>query len=187
MAKIITLCGNQGSGKDTVAGLLQHQHGFVRESFANSLKDAVAAVFNWDRELLSGDTIESRNWREEVDSWWANRLHIPELTPRWVLQYWGTEVCRYGFNDEIWIASLENRLLKYPDNNIVVSDCRFNNEYEMIKKSGGIVIYINRDNTSASNHISDHSLPETGYDYSINNNGSILHLHNQIQEILTQI
>jgi len=33
-----------------------------------------------------------------------------EITPRWVLQYWGTEVVRKGFHDDMWVASLENRL-----------------------------------------------------------------------------
>jgi hypothetical protein len=33
---------------------------------------------------------------------------MPTLTPRWILQYWGTEVCRRAFHDDIWIAALEN-------------------------------------------------------------------------------
>ena len=49
---IIGICGFIGSGKDTAADYLVNSHGFRRESFANSLKDAVAAVFNWDREML---------------------------------------------------------------------------------------------------------------------------------------
>ena len=47
---IIGICGFIGSGKDTIADYLVNFHGFRRESFANTLKDAVAAVFGWDRE-----------------------------------------------------------------------------------------------------------------------------------------
>ena len=97
---IIGLVGLIGSGKDTVADYLVNVHGFRRESFAGTLKDAVAAVFGWDRTLLEGRTRASREWREQVDTWWAARLNMPDLTPRWVLQYWGTEVMRRGFHDD---------------------------------------------------------------------------------------
>lgn len=140
---IISISGFAGSGKDTVADYLVAAYGFKRESFAGTLKDAVAQVFGWDRELLEGKTPEGRVWRERVDTWWANRLNIPHLSPRWVLQQWGTEVCRHGFHNEIWIASLENKLRKTKEN-IVISDCRFPNEIKMIKSLGGSTIRVKR-------------------------------------------
>jgi hypothetical protein len=140
---IIGVCGFIGSGKDTVADYLTNFHGFRRESFANSLKDAVSSVFGWDRTMLEGRTKQAREWREQVDPWWAQRLNMPNLTPRWVLQYWGTEVCRKAFHDDIWIASLENKLRNSLDD-IVISDCRFPNEIKSIKAAGGIVIRVRR-------------------------------------------
>ena len=140
---IIGVCGLIGSGKDTVADYLVNFHEFRRESFADSLKDSVAAVFGWDRTMLEGRTKESREWREQVDKWWADRLAMPTLTPRWVLQYWGTEVCRKTFHDDIWIASLENKLRQSKDN-IVISDCRFPNEIKTIKQAGGKMILVSR-------------------------------------------
>ena len=91
---IIGFVGFIGSGKDTAADYPVNFHGFRRDSFANALKDAVSHVFGWDRTLLEGRTRQSREWREQVDQWWANRLNMPHLTPRWILQYWGTEVCK---------------------------------------------------------------------------------------------
>jgi hypothetical protein len=140
---IIGFVGFIGSGKDTAADYLVNTHGFRRDSFANTLKDAVAAVFGWDRVLLEGRTKEAREWREQVDPWWAERLDMPKLTPRWVLQYWGTEVCRTGFHDDIWIASVENKMRKTTDN-IVISDVRFPNEIKAIHNAGGIVVRIKR-------------------------------------------
>jgi len=140
---IIGVCGFIGSGKDTIADYLTNFHGFRRESFANTLKDAVSQVFGWDRTMLEGRTKQAREWREQVDPWWADRLDMPNLTPRWVLQYWGTEVCRKGFHDNIWIASLENKLRNSKDD-IVISDCRFPNEIKSIKDAGGIVIRVKR-------------------------------------------
>jgi len=140
---IIGFVGFISSGKDTAADYLVNYHQFRRDSFANTLKDAVAAVFGWDRTLLEGRTKEAREWREQVDTWWSLRLDMPNLTPRWVLQYWGTEVLRGAFHDEIWIASLENKMRKTRDN-IVISDVRFPNEISAIKNAGGMVIRIKR-------------------------------------------
>jgi len=140
---IIGVCGLIGAGKDTIADYLVNIHQFRRESFANTLKDAVSSVFGWDRELLEGRTRQSREWREQVDPWWATRLNMPNLTPRWVLQYWGTEVVRKGFHDDTWIASLENKLRKSEDD-VVISDCRFPNEIAAIKRAGGLVVRVHR-------------------------------------------
>ena len=140
---IIGIAGFQGAGKDTVADYLQNIYGFKRDSFAATLKDAVAAVFGWDRELLEGRTKESRIWREQVDPWWANRLNMPDLTPRLVLQKWGTEVARKSWHDDTWIASLENKLNR-AHNDIVITDVRFPNEIQAVRNAGGIVIRVVR-------------------------------------------
>jgi hypothetical protein len=140
---IVGFVGFIGSGKDTAADYLVNFHEFRRDSFANTLKDAVSAIFGWDRVLLEGRTKEARDWREQVDTWWAARLGMPNLTPRWVLQNWGTEVCRNGFHDDIWIASLENKMRKTGDN-IVISDVRFPNEIKAIHNAGGIVVRVKR-------------------------------------------
>ena len=136
--KIIGLIGFIGSGKDTVADYLVEKYNFERLSFAGTLKDAVAAVFGWNREMVEGKTKEAREWREQVDPWWAERLGISKLSPRWVLQQWGTEVCRQNFHDDIWIASLEHQLIT-TEKNIVISDCRFPNEINAIRTQGGTV------------------------------------------------
>jgi hypothetical protein len=143
MSSIIAICGFMGSGKDTVADYLVNFHGYKRESFANSLKDAVSNVFGWDRELLEGRTKQSREWREQVDPFWSTRLKMPKLTPRYVLQYWGTEVVRKGFHNDMWVASLEHRLLQSKDD-IVITDCRFPNEIKALKNIGAKVLRVKR-------------------------------------------
>lgn len=199
---IIGICGFIGSGKDTVADYLVNFHGFRRESFAGTLKDAVSNIFGWDRTLLEGRTKEAREWREQVDIWWANRLDIPDLTPRWVLQYWGTEVLRNHFHDDIWIASVENKLRKTKDN-IVISDCRFPNEIKSIKVNGGIILRTKRGQepswyklaleenlykSESANielmklkiHASETSWIGTEFDAILDNNGSIDELYSKI-------
>jgi rhodanese-related sulfurtransferase len=139
---IVGFVGFIGAGKDTAADYLVNCHGFRRDSFANSLKDAVANVFGWDRVLLEGRTKEAREWREQKDEWWSDRLGM-NITPRMVLQQWGTEVVRNGFHDDMWIASLENKMRQTKDD-IVISDVRFPNEIKAIHNAGGIVIRVKR-------------------------------------------
>ncbi len=204
---IIGICGFIGSGKDTVADYLVNFHEFRRESFASTLKDAVSAVFGWDRTLLEGRTKEAREWREQVDPWWAERLDMPTLTPRWVLQYWGTEVCRKAFHDDIWIASLENKLRNSKDH-VVISDCRFPNEIASIRNAGGKIIWVKRGelpewyqyaiaaNQLGSNmamnelkmrkiHASETAWVGTEFDRVIENDGSIEDLYKQANSLLT--
>jgi hypothetical protein len=148
--KIIGVCGLIGGGKGTVADILVKEHGFEKVSFADSLKDMIAAVFGWPRHLLEGDTPESREWREQRDEWWSERLSIPNLTPRWVLQFWGTDVCRVNFHEDIWIASLEKKIMRKgmgsvnKPHNFVIPDTRFPNEINLIRKLGGEVWAVQR-------------------------------------------
>jgi hypothetical protein len=204
--KIIGIMGFISAGKDTVADYLCNFEEFRRESFASSLKDAVSSVFGWDRTMLEGRTKEARAWRELPDAWWAERLGIPHLTPRWVLQYWGTEVIRKGFNDSMWIASLENKLRTSHDN-IVISDCRFPNEIAAIKAQGGKIIWVQRGplpewydvavETNQGNfnhmataypevHASEWAWAGADFDHIIDNNGSIQDLYDQIKLIISQ-
>lgn len=202
---IIGVCGLIGAGKDTCADYLVNFHEFRRDSFASTLKDAISAVFGWDRELLEGRTKAAREWREQIDPWWANRLNIPHLTPRWILQFWGTEVCRTGFHDDIWIASLENKLRNAQDN-VVISDCRFPNEIAAIKAQQGKIIWVqrgqtphwytiaesaNRGDTKARQwlenegiHSSEYSWAGTSFDMIIDNNRNVEHLYQQINDLL---
>lgn len=151
MKDIIGVVGFLGSGKNTVGNFLIDQLGYNRDSFAGPLKDAVSVVFGWPRDLLEGETKESREWRDRPDEWWEQRLDWTNhklnymhrrFTPRLALQLWGTDVLRTNFFDALWIASLEYRL---KDNDrVVVTDCRFPNEIETIRKMGGKVIRVKR-------------------------------------------
>jgi hypothetical protein len=131
---IIGLSGFINSGKDTVAKYLVRNHGFTKLSFASTLKDMVSVVFGWPRNLLEGDTEESRVFRETPDYFWSSKLGH-SVTPRWVLQYMGTEVMRNYFCQSIWCDALENKIRSF-SGDVVITDVRFLNEIAMLQDKG---------------------------------------------------
>lgn len=139
---IIGLLGRMSSGKDTVAQELVNTYGFRQDSYASTLKDMTALLFNWDRAMLAGETAQSRVTREQVDPWWAEKLGIPNFTPLVALQLIGTDVFRNSFHTDIWMLST---MARYDNNeNVVISDCRFPNEVQAIREVGGRIVQVNR-------------------------------------------
>jgi hypothetical protein len=137
---VIGICGLIGSGKDTIAGTLVGV-GWERYSMAKPLKDMTAKLFDWPRDMVEGDTAESRAWREQKDEWWSNRLGF-DVTPRWALQYIGTDIMRKTFHDDIWVAYMEKFVGQ--NQHVVISDVRFPNEIAAVRRLGGEIWHVHR-------------------------------------------
>ena len=140
---IIGICGLIGSGKGTVADILVEHHNFKKLSFADKLKDGVSAVFGWDRQMLEGDNDESRKWREEKDKFWSKETG-KTITPRLILQLFGTDCMRNGYFDGIWVSLVKQKIIDNPDTNWVIPDVRFPNEVKMIQNAQGEVWQVRR-------------------------------------------
>ena len=193
---IIGICGLIGSGKGTVADILVEEHGFKKLSFADSLKDGVAAMFDWPRHLLEGDTDKSREWREIPDTFWTEETG-KEISPRLVLQLVGTECMRDGFFDGIWVSLAKKKLIRFPDQNWVIPDTRFENEINMIHSIGGKIWRVKRgqdpawfDSYRENNvepldvHPSEFKWVRSEFDQTIKNNSTFEDLKNQILSLL---
>ena len=203
---LIGLVGFIGSGKGTVSDLLVEKHGFIKESFASPVKDAISVIFGWDRSLLEGDTIQSRAWREQPDAYWSKKFG-KEFSPRQALQLMGTEAGRGVFGDTLWVSSLEKRLDS--DKNYVIADVRFPNEIETIHDMGGKVIRIKRGqnpewynlafdvNTKKDYYGMATAYPDVHYsewawigsyiDVSLDNNGELLELERRVDTLLDNL
>ena len=176
---IIGICGLIGSGKGTVGDILVEQ-GFTKVSFADKLKDGVATIFGWNRAMLEGDTDESRQWREQPDDFWTQETGR-NITPRIVLQEFGTECMRDGFDDSIWVSLLKKQMLDSPGD-YVVPDVRFRNEQDMIRELGGEIWRVQRgdvpewygcamlDNTTGSNLMESYDVHVSEYKWIDMNN-----------------
>jgi len=204
---IIAFLGFKDAGKSTAAIPLIAR-GYVPFSFADALKDCLAAIFCWSRPMLEGDTPESRTWREQVDAFWSVKLDIPGFTPRMAMQRFGTDIMRNHFNPNIWVYTIERRLsLLPPDSNVVLIDGRFPNEIAIARTYGGKVYRIRKGNepdwyqiamdanldgnahlrdmlqTSYGIHESEYAWIGSDLDGVIENNGSKDELYQQVLEI----
>jgi hypothetical protein len=190
---LIGVVGLISSGKGTVSDRLVEKHGYQKDSFAKSLKDAVASMFNWDRNMLEGDTDSSRHWREQPDKFWSEKFGKP-VTPRWVLQYFGTEVMRGQMYDAIWVDSCMGR---YKGQNTVIADTRFPNEVKQIRAEGGKIILVKRGqdpewfvNYVEGNvepkdiHASEYAWAKEEFDFTIKNDGTKEELFQQIDDLI---
>lgn len=194
---LLGICGFKGSGKDTLGDYLVKNKGFIKFSFASVLKDITAVLFNWDRNMLEGNTKESREEREKEDKWWSEKLGF-KVTPRIMLQKIGTEIMRNNLHADIWKIIVERKIVENKDKNIVITDCRFVNELDMIKKYNGKVIHIyrslpdwykeykNTNNNSPINGIHQSELNWIKYDFDIelDNSGLLEELYNNINKYI---
>ena len=196
---IIGICGLIGSGKGTVADTLVQDYGYTKISFADKLKDSVGVMFGWSRDMLDGKTIESREWREKVDEFWSKETGRT-ITPRLVLQEFGTECMRNGFYDGVWVSLVRKRVLDNPNTNFVVPDTRFPNEVDAIKSLGGLVWEVKRGEDPAwrvtyeltglepkNVHASEWAWIKSKKDSVITNDGTFDDLRSQVQDLLASI
>jgi hypothetical protein len=184
---LIGVVGLIGSGKDTVSKRLEQKHGFRRDSFAKSLKDAVSAMFNWDREMLEGNGDNSRQWREQPDKFWSKKFG-KTVTPRWVLQHFGTEVMRQHMHDAIWIDSC---LSRYDGKPTVISDTRFQNELKTIKENKGQIILVKRGELPTREQMQERGAHKSewdwmgwNFDHVIDNDGTKEDLYKKVDDLI---
>lgn len=185
--KLIGLHGHAGAGKNTFAEEF-HYAAFFEYAFAAPVKAVCMEVFG-----LSHMDFVDRARKEEVIDYWNK-------SPRELAQYVGTEMFRNHFGSDIWIKSLEARLIRdlsaREDKNrkVLITDVRFQNEADWITKQGGWIIHLTRPgyegNVGISSHASEQTLDFThltkGENYhKILNEGSITDLQLKAQQFIS--
>jgi hypothetical protein len=181
MASVLIGLGfRAGAGKDTVADLLVKNHGFVKLAFSAPLKDAASVMFGWPR-----DQLDNQEFKERIDPFW-------NLTPRTALQRLGTECMREQFDQEFWIKSMHQRITSLGASKIVITDVRFPNEADSIKRWGGSLWLVNRPGRLAqaldpanAAHPSETAMANyQGWDAVLQNNGTLEQLFEQAEREL---
>ena len=185
---IVGLSGLAGSGKDTVAGILVEELGFSQVAYADKLRDFLIAQDPWvKRDKIPtfarlSKVIDRYGWQGYKQSPYANEV-------RALIQRTGTEAGRGQIGDSVWInATLEN----LPKGDVVISDCRFPNEIEILKDYGeGRVVRVVRPQAGLpgqqGSHSSEQELPERYFDFTIVNDDSIAVLKTRVIETISAL
>lgn len=204
---LIGISGKKMSGKDTVAHMINRactpilgydiedgrryaiyeQYKFQYKKFADKLKDMVCLLLGCTRAQLENQEFKESPLGDEWDN----------LTPRKVLQLFGTEGVRKTIHPDIWVNALfadynperttDSTKWNKPISNWIIPDVRFPNEAERIKKLGGTLIRVERRSLlSDDSHPSETALDDyTEWDYVIENDGTLQDLKNKVQAICT--
>lgn len=149
--------------------------------------------------MLEGDTDASREWREQRDEFWSKETKR-NITPRLVLQEFGTDCMRHGFDDGIWVSLVKQELIKNPTKDFVIPDVRFPNESDMIQKLNGKVWKVSRGPDPVwfrmyqdigvepkDVHESEWRWANVKFDAIVSNNGTLDDLKSQVQDHLASI
>ncbi len=186
---IIGLGGHAGSGKDTIGNQLVKILNGQRFAFADELKNTA-----YDINPLIDIKIKHRYYilykkepvylRNIVDQLgWDEAKKHPEV--RRFLQRFGTEGCREHFGYNIWTNTLWNNVEKLDINQpIIITDSRFDNEIQSIKKHHGHLIWLKRNGIGPVNsHVSDNNT-EYLFDYIVENNSTPDNVAKEIIQLL---
>lgn len=173
---LIGLAGRARTGKTTAANHLANTYDLVTYALADPLREGLMNIFN-----LSPCDFDDE--RKELTIDWLGR------SPRELMQSMGTDWGRHQVHPELWLLLAEKNLefLGQTNDNargFVISDLRFENEADFVRKRGGMVIHVLRpDATEVNPHASEAGISIQDNDLVLHNDGAIEDLFGQLDEI----
>lgn len=190
----IAICGKANSGKNTLSKLIlkelrKKQKGMFCEyiAFADPIKAMIRLMFpDLPEKYLTG----SSQYRAEIIPG-AFRDGNP-LTVRQLLIDLGTGVGR-TVKETIWLDAFDHTFQKAQGKSktiVVVTDVRFKNEFDHLKKLGFYQIRLLRDSYLKIDHSSEtnqDSIRDAEFDYVLYNNGTLKDLKSEVEKMVAQI
>ena len=144
-------------------------------NFADPLKEICMSLFGLTHEQCYGTDEEKSgkiefNW-DKMPGEVRFKSGYGQMTAREFMQYFGAEIMR-KINPNIWVDNCIARIKEDDSPVAIISDCRYINEIEAVKKAGGKVIKLTRDiseletKSSLGKEIASHSseVESDGYD-----------------------
>ena len=205
---LIGLSGAMGSGKDTVADILESEHGFTRFAFADTLKEllwqANCTVAVTDKETAKLGIAHSPSSHTMIRSLFP-QTDLPPTPSEWdeikqindvrrLLQEHGT-ASRQVLGDTIWVDIVSRKIDAANPNRVVITDVRFPNELDFIRKNGGRMLAIDRlksdkpaeVDSSLLEHTSEISLKHDTMDMFLSNNSTLDNLRRKVAQMVSEL
>lgn len=139
-----------------------------------------------DIEIVTIERLENAFLSSIVKNSGDKKVYIKLRT---LMQYFGTNICRTIFNDNIWISSAITKMVDkaLARRLCLVPDVRFNNEAEAIRNNdeslyGGVIRIIRPDATDTDSHESENN--NVNCDYSITNDGTLMSLFYKVLAVV---
>lgn len=172
LPRIVGLSGYARTGKDTVADILVEDFGYRRITFADRLKNFIAAVFP---EVAA--RVDAVGWEEAKE----------QIEVRRALQAVG-QAAKEHIHPDVWIISALGDMSIYEGERLVITDVRFFNEADVVTDRNGMMVRICRDGVGPANDdASEISMDRYDrYFAVIPNDGSIEDLRSKIRESLIE-
>jgi hypothetical protein len=153
-------------------------------SFADPLKEMCRDILGIDSHLLWGtndhkNTLTNLKW-EDVPTKTNKKGY---MTVRETLEYVGTDLFRKMYQN-IWCDALMRKIRSDNSMFAIITDARFENEFEAIQNNGGKVLKLTRGIAGEKNDVDTYN----NYDYIIDNeNLTIPEQNTEIDKILKEI
>ena len=194
---IIALHAKAGAGKDAFADRLVEVHGYVKRGFAAPLYEEVAHAFRVTVPWLQDRTRKEAPRRELrlvncIDAEFVEFMrrvgwhYNDRLSPRQVLQQWGTEYRRQQ-NVNYWLDQFARFCDEHP--NVAATDTRFENEAQFVRAASGVIVEVVRPGLALveGEHSSAKRLPQYLIDMTLYNMGTLADWHAQADELVEHI
>lgn len=178
MRKLIGITGNANAGKDTLADYIinNKNNSFIKDALAKPIKDIMINQLGFTYQQCYNQQL-----KQTIDDFWG-------LTPREVMLLIGTKMFRQNWRYDFWVKLMQKKIIDNADQNIIVSDVRFENQGQMIKSHGGIIICVERPNNPIKvKHVSENGLPKHLIDCTIVNDSTIENFYKKIDQQLKQV
>jgi hypothetical protein len=183
-APVIGLIGAAGSGKTATRNILCMNIGVLKPlSFATPLKKMTHRLI--ENALPSGWQHSPAEYLDSPDLKNAPIPFLLNVTPRYLMQTLGTEWGRNIVHPDLWVALAAQRVErclastfagKDPGPKVVFDDVRYENEVDMIRMFGGVIIRVERpDNPHAvgATHASEQGIGTIEPDMVLVNDGTL--------------
>lgn len=192
MKNLIGISGKIGSGKDTVAAIIQELYPqYEVKKFAGKLKDIASILTGIPVEKFEDQEFKKTDLGKEWSYVYPDQYYddgesvMVCMSVRQLLQKLGTDALRDNLHENVWVNALMADFTK--DSNWIVTDCRFPNEAKIIEEKGGILLRVERSTCNLGTHPSETALDNFPFEHVIFNNGSMDDLRNEVKKFLESI